>query len=118
MLSVVISFLTGGLMCLAAQLLLDLTKLTPARILVLFVVSGVILSAFGFYGPFAEWASCGAAVPLSGFGHLLAEGVKKAVGEKGFIGIFTGGLIAGAGGTEAAMLFSLLAAVFFRSKSK
>ncbi len=100
------------------QILIDKTKLTPARILVMYVVAGVVLSAIGVYKPFAEWAGAGATVPLTGFGHLLAEGVKKAVDEKGFLGIIIGGIRNTAGGITAAIFFGFLAAVIFKSKDK
>ena len=111
-------FLIGGAICLVGQLLIDKTKLTPARILVSYVVSGVILGAVGLYAPFAEFAGAGAAVPLTGFGSTLAQGVREAVDEQGFLGIFTGGLKATAGGITAAILAGLLAALLFRPKDK
>lgn len=112
------SFLIGGAICLVGQLLIDKTKLTPARILVSYVVAGVILGAVGLYEPFAEFAGAGAAVPLTGFGNTLAKGVREAVDEQGFLGIFTGGLKATAGGITAAILTGLLAALLFRPKDK
>ena len=112
------SFLIGGAICLVGQLLIDKTKLTPARILVSYVVAGVILGAVGLYAPFAEFAGAGAAVPLTGFGNTLAKGVREAVDEQGFLGIFTGGLKATAGGITAAILAGLLAALLFRPKDK
>lgn len=112
------SFLIGGASCLVGQLLIDKTKLTPARILVSYVVAGVILGAVGLYEPFAEFAGAGAAVPLTGFGNTLAKGVREAVDEQGFLGIFTGGLKATAGGITAAILAGLLAALLFRPKDK
>lgn len=112
------SFLIGGAICLVGQLLIDKTKLTPARILVSYVVAGVILGAVGLYAPFAEFAEAGAAVPLTGFGNTLAKGVREAVDEQGFLGIFTGGLKATAGGITAAILAGLLAALLFRPKDK
>ena len=112
------AFLVGGAICAAAQILIDKTKLTPARILVGCVVAGVLLSAVGLYKPLVEFAGAGATVPLTGFGHLLAEGVRKAVGERGLIGALTGGLEACAGGLAAAMSFAFLAAVFFKAKAK
>lgn len=112
------SFLIGGAICLVGQLLIDKTKLTPARILVSYVVAGVILGAVGLYAPFAEFAGVGAAVPLTGFGNTLAKGVREAVDEQGFLGIFTGGLKATAGGITAAILAGLLAALLFRPKDK
>lgn len=112
------SFLIGGAICLVGQLLIDKTKLPPARILVSYVVAGVILGAVGLYAPFAEFAGAGAAVPLTGFGNTLAKGVREAVDEQGFLGIFTGGLKATAGGITAAILAGLLAALLFRPKDK
>ena len=112
------AFLCGGLLCLPAQILIDRTRLTPARILTAYVVSGVLLTAVGLYEPFVGWAGNGAVTPRTGFGYSLAQGVKKAVDESGWVGIFTGGLTGTAAGIAAAMLFSLLAAVFFRSKPK
>ena len=110
--------LIGGALCLVGQILIDKTGLTPARILVSYVVAGVILGAAGLYGPFAEFAGAGATVPLTGFGNLLAKGVKDAVDEKGFLGIFTGGLKATAGGITAAIFAGLLAGFLFRPKDK
>ena len=112
------AFAVGGAFCAVGQLLIDKTKLTPARILVSFVVAGVILSAAGLYAPIAEYAGAGATVPLTGFGHLLAEGVREAAVQKGLIGIFTGGLSACAAGLTAAMLFSFTAALFAKSRQK
>ena len=112
------AFLIGGALCLIGQLLIDKTGLTPARILVCHVVAGVILGGVGLYGPFAEFAGAGASVPLTGFGNLLAKGVKEAVDEQGFLGIFTGGLKATAGGITAAIAAGLLASLLFRAKDK
>lgn len=112
------AFLIGGAICLVGQILIDKTKLTPARILVSYVVAGVILGAVGVYGPFAEFAGAGAAVPLTGFGNTLAKGVREAVDQQGFLGIFTGGLKATAGGITAAIAAGLLAALLFRPKDK
>lgn len=112
------AFLAGGLICALAQILVDRTALTPARILTGCVVLGVALSALGLYEPFAEWAGAGAAVPLLGFGHTLAKGVREAVAEQGALGILTGGLTASAGGIGAAVVFSLLNALLFRSREK
>ena len=112
------AFLIGGALCLIGQLLIDKTGLTSARILVCYVVAGVILGGVGLYGPFAEFAGAGATVPLTGFGNLLAKGVKEAVDEKGFLGIFTGGLKATAGGITAAIAAGLLASLLFRAKDK
>lgn len=112
------AFLIGGLFCLIGQILIDTTKLTPARILVSYVVVGVVLGAVGLYKPLTEFAGAGATVPLTGFGNLIAEGVRKAVDEKGFLGVLTGGLTASAGGITAAVLAGLLAAIVFRAKDK
>lgn len=112
------AFLIGGAICLVGQLLIDKTKLTPARILVSYVVAGVILGAVGLYEPFAEFAGAGAAVPLTGFGNTLAKGDREAVDEQGFLGIFIGGLRATAGGITAAITAGLLAALLFRPKDK
>ena len=112
------AFIIGGILCAIGQVFIDKTKLTPARILVGFVVGGVILSAIGFYEPFAEFAGAGATVPLSGFGNSLAKGVRSAVAEKGFLGIFTGGLSATSGGISAAIIFGFIAALFFKPKDK
>lgn len=112
------SFVIGGFLCVIGQILLDRTKLTAARILTGYVVFGVILGAIGLYQPFADWAGAGATVPLTGFGNILAQGVKKAVAEKGIMGAFTGGMTAGAAGITAAIFFSLIAALIFRSKDR
>ena len=112
------AFLIGGLFCAVGQVLIDYTKLTPARILVSYVVAGVVISAFGWYKSLAEFAGAGATVPLTGFGHLLAEGIRKSVDEKGFLGIFTGGMSSAAAGITAALLFGLLAALIFKPKDK
>ncbi len=112
------AFLVGGIICAIGQILIDKTKLTPARILVSFVVAGVILQFLGIYEPIAEFAGAGATVPLTGFGSTLCKGIKKAVLENGFMGIFTGGFTAGAAGLCAAVLFGFLAAVIFKPKSK
>ncbi len=112
------AFLVGGAICAVGQVLIDYTKLTPARILTGFVVAGVVLSAVGLYKPLAEFAGAGATVPLTGFGHLLAEGIRKSVGEDGLLGIFKGGLTASSGGVTAAILFGLLASLIFRQKDK
>ncbi|MCD8321981.1 MAG: stage V sporulation protein AE [Oscillospiraceae bacterium] len=112
------AFLVGGVLCLIGQLLIDLTRLTPARILTIYVVVGVILGAVGVDEPFAQWAGAGATVPLTGFGNLLAKGVREAVAERGVIGAFTGGFTAAAGGISAAIVFGLLAALVFKSKEK
>ena len=112
------AFLVGGLFCVLAQILIDKTAMTPARILVGYVVLGVFLGAIGVYGPLVEFAGAGATVPLTGFGYLISEGVKEAVNERGFIGIFTGALTAAAGGTSAALCFGYLSALIFHGKSK
>lgn len=112
------AFIIGGILCSIGQLLIDYTKLTPARILTGYVVSGVILSAVGIYKPLAEFAGAGATVPLTGFGHLLAEGIRKSIADDGFLGIFTGGLTAASGGITAALLFGLIAAAVFKQKDK
>ena len=111
-------FAVGGLLCVVGQLLIDYTKLTPARILTLFVVAGVVLGALGLYQPLVDWAGAGAAVPLTGFGNTLAKGVKNAVGESGLLGAFTGGLTASSGGVSAAVIFGLLTALLSRPKDK
>ena len=112
------AFVVGGGICVIGQLLIDLTGLTPARILTGYVVAGVILSAVGWYAPLAEFAGCGATVPLLGFGHLLAQGVVKAVDEIGLPGVFTGGIGAAAGGITASLVFALLAALVGKSKDQ
>lgn len=112
------TFFVGGTLCLIGQLLIDRTKLTPARILTLYVVAGVLLSALGLYEPLAEWAGAGATVPLTGFGNLLAKGVREAVAADGLMGAFTGGFTAAAGGICAAVFFGLLVALVFKSKEK
>lgn len=112
------TFVCGGLLCVIAQILIDKTKLTPARILTGYVTVGVILTAVGVYKPLVEFAGCGATVPLTGFGYSLMEGVRKAVEEKGLIGILTGGLTGTAGGITAAVFFSLAASLVFKGKSK
>ena len=111
-------FLCGGLLCLIGQVLIDLTKLTPARILTGYVVAGVILQALGLYQPLVDWGGAGATVPLTGFGHALAKGVSKAVAEKGWLGVFTGGLTATAGGIAAAVVFGVLMALIFKPGEK
>ena len=112
------AFLIGGLLCAAGQILLDKTRLAPARILTGYVTAGVLLSAVGLYGPLVKWAGAGAMVPLTGFGHALADGVKTAVQEKGLLGALTGPLSATAAGVEAAILFALLAAVMSKPTGK
>lgn len=112
------AFLIGGLLCLIGQILIDKTKLTPARILVSYVVAGVFLGAIGIYGPLVDFAGAGASVPLTGFGYLLSKGVKEAVDESGFVGIFTGGLKSTAGGISAAIFAGLIASLLFKAKDK
>ena len=112
------AFLVGGAICAVGQLLLDYTKLTPARILVLFVTAGVVLIAVGVYAPLVKLAGAGATVPLTGFGYLMAEGVRKAVAEDGLFGALSGGVAAAAAGIAAAVFFGFLAALFSRSRDK
>ena len=112
------AFLVGAVLCMIGQILIDKTELAPARILTLYVVAGVVLGAVGVYGPFAKWAGAGATVPLTGFGNLLAKGVREAVAEKGVLGAFTGGFEAGAAGICAAIFFGLLVAMCVKSKAK
>lgn len=112
------AFVVGGGLCLLGQFLIEYTKLTPARILVGYVVTGVVLGGIGLYQPLVDFAGAGATVPLSGFGNLLATGVRKAVEEKGLLGVLTGGLTAAAGGISAAVLFGLLAALLFKPGDK
>lgn len=112
------AFLVGGLLCLIGQILIDKTKLTPARILVSYVVIGVFLGAIGVYQPLVDFAGAGATVPLTGFGNTLAKGVKEAVTQEGFLGIFIGGLKAAAGGITAAIFAGLVAGLLFKAKDK
>ena len=112
------AFFIGGIFCVIAQILIDKTKLTPARILVAYVVGGIILGAIGIYKPLVEFANAGATTPLSGFGYLIYDGVKKAIDERGIVGIFTGPLTAASGGTAAALCFGYIAALVFKSKPK
>ena len=112
------AFLCGGILCLIGQILIDKTPLTPARILVTYVVSGVILGALGLYKYVVEFGGAGATVPLTGFGYLLAKGVEKAVSEQGILGALTGGITAAAGGIAAAIFFGYLVALIFKPKSK
>lgn len=112
------AFIVGGLFCVIGQLLIDKTKLTPARILVGYVVAGVILSACGLYMPIVDFAGAGATVPLTGFGHSLAKGVREAIDKNGYLGILTGGLTATAGGISAAVVFGAVSALLFRSRDK
>lgn len=112
------AFLVGGLFCVVGQILIDKTALTPAKILVGYVTAGVIFGAFGIYEPLVELAGSGATVPLTGFGYLLAKGVREAVNEQGLLGAFTGGVTAAAGGITAAICFSFLVSLLFKAKPK
>ena len=112
------AFICGGILCAIGQILIDKTKLTPARILTGYVVVGVLLSAVGLYQPIADWGGAGATVPLTGFGHSLAKGVRKAVAEKGWLGVLTGGLTATAGGITAAVVFGVVMALLFKAGDK
>ena len=112
------AFLVGGVLCLIGQILIDKTKLTPARILVSYVVCGVLLTAIGIYKPLVDFAGAGATVPLTGFGNILAQGVRKSVQQNGFPGIFIGGLKASAGGITAAIFFGLLVSILFKPRDK
>lgn len=112
------AFLCGGILCLIGQILIDKTKLTPARILVVYVVAGVVLGATGLYQPLVDHCGAGATVPLTGFGYNLASGVSKGVAESSFLGALTGGITSAAGGITAAVFFGCLAAMFFKSKPK
>ena len=112
------AFLCGGILCAIGQILIDRTQLTPARILTGYVVTGVLLGAVGVYQPIADWGGAGASVPLTGFGFALAKGVKKAVAEQGWLGVFTGGLTATAGGIAATVVFGVLMALLFRPGDK
>lgn len=114
----VLAFVVGGLFCAFAQVLIDKTALSPARILVFYVVAGVILGAVGVYEPLVKLAGAGATTPLTGFGYLVSNGVKKAVDEKGLLGVLTGGLSAASGGISAALCFGYLAALIFKGKPK
>ena len=112
------AFLVGGGICLLGQIFIDRTRLTPARILVAYVIVGLVLGAAGVYEPFAEWAGAGATVPLTGFGYNLARGVREAVAEKGLLGAFTGGITAAAGGTAASIFFGFLVALLCKPRQK
>jgi len=112
------AFVVGGILCAIGQVLIDRTKLTPGKILVIYVVAGVVLGAVGLYAPLVDWAGAGATVPLTGFGHVLAQGMKTAIDEQGMLGVFKGAFTAGAAGIGAAVLFGWLAAVLFRPKDK
>ena len=118
LLSCLKAFAAGGALCAIGQILIDKTALTPARILTAYVVAGVALGALGLYEPFAGWAGAGASVPLTGFGYLLASGVREAVNEQGVLGAFTGGLSAASGGIAAAIACAVLSALIFKSKEK
>ena len=118
MMEYVNAFLCGGLLCAVGQIILDKTALTPGRILTGYVVAGVLLGALGWYQPLIDFAGAGATVPLTGFGSLLARGVREAVAEKGLLGVLTGGLTKGAAGIAAAIFFSVLAALVFRSRDQ
>lgn len=118
MLDLIKAFIVGGVLCVIGQILIDKTMLTPARILVSYVVIGVLLSAVKLYEPLVEFAGAGATTPLTGFGHCLAMGVREAIDEKGFLGIFTGGLKAASGGITAAIIGGLLAGLIFKAKDK
>ena len=112
------AFLVGGAFCIVAQLLIDRTKLTPARILVIYVVAGVFLGAVGLYEPLVKFAGAGATTPLTGFGYLIAKGTKKAVEEQGLLGVLTGGLTSAAGGITAALVFGYLICLIAKGKPK
>ena len=112
------AFLVGGILCVIGQILIDKTKLTPARILTTYVVAGVVLGGIGIYQPLVDWAGSGATVPLTGFGYTLAKGVKEAVAEKGLLGALTGGMTNTAAGITAAIFFGVLAASIFKAKPK
>lgn len=112
------AFCVGGALCVVGQLLIDYTKLTPARILVGYVVAGVVLGGVGLYQPFIEWAGAGASVPLLGFGNTIAKGTLEAIREKGILGIFSGGLSASATGVGAALFFSFIAGLVFKSQDR
>ena len=112
------AFIVGGLLCVIAQILIDKTRLTPARILVTYVTLGVLLGAMGFYKPLVEFAGAGATVPLTGFGYLISEGVSAAVDKQGLLGALTGGIAAASGGIAAALVFGYLAAIAFRGKRR
>ena len=112
------AFIVGGIICAIGQILIDKTKLTPARILTAFVVSGGILSAIGLYEPLVKFAGAGASVPLTGFGHLLAKGVREAVQEKGLLGVLSGGMTASSAGITTALIAGLIASLFFKNRIK
>lgn len=112
------TFAIGGMLCLIGQLLIDYTKLTPARILTSYVIAGIVLGALGLYQPLVDWAGAGATVPLTGFGNVIVQGMKKAISEQGFVGIFTGAFTASAAGICAAMFFGIIFAFIFKSRDK
>ncbi len=112
------AFWVGGLICAIVQILLEKTKMMPGRVMVLLVVTGTVISFFGWYEPFQEFAGAGASVPLLGFGNVLMKGVKEAIEEQGFLGLFAGGLKAGAVGTSAALIFGYLFSLIFKPKMK
>lgn len=112
------AFVVGGIFCVIAQILIDKTKLTPARVLVSYVVAGVFLGGLGIYKPLVDFAGGGATVPLTGFGYLISKGVKEAVDKDGLIGALTGGMTSAAGGLTAALIFGLCAALLFKSKAR
>ncbi len=112
------AFVIGGILCIIGQLLIDLTKLTPARILVIYVVAGTILTVLGLYQPLVDLAGCGATVPLTGFGYSVGKGVLEGIDKKGLLGVFTGGLEATSGGIAAAIFFGFLVSLIFKPKEK
>jgi stage V sporulation protein AE len=112
------AFLVGGAICALTQILLDKTKLMPGRVMVILVCLGVLLGAIGLYEPFAKWAGAGASVPLTGFGNVLFQGIKKSIDQEGFIGIFKGGFTASAVGISAALIFAYIASWIFNPKMK
>lgn len=112
------AFISGGIICILTQILIEKTKLMPGRVMVILVVTGAVLGALGIYEPFSEWAGCGATVPLTGFGYNLWKGIKEAVDTDGFLGLFRGGFKSAAVGTSAALIFSYLAALIFSPKMK
>lgn len=112
------AFWVGGLICVAVQILMEKTKMMPGRIMVLLVVTGAVISLFGLYEPFQEFAGAGASVPLMGFGNILMKGVKEAIAEQGFLGVFAGGFKAGAIGTSAALIFGYIVSLVFKPKAK
>ena len=118
LLQLIRAFIVGGILCAIAQILIDRTKLTPARILVTYVVTGVILGAIGLYKPLVDFGGAGATVPLTGFGYIISDGIREAVDEKGLLGALTGALTAAAGGISAALIFGYLAAVLFKGKRR